>query len=123
MKNSILFLTLALLFIWQCTTAPALKKWIPYDETEELAQNATNKNPRLRYKRIQSKHTDKNSLFIPFENELIQFESSYARLSPFILERSIPELQSAVASGIFSYEELTLFYLYRIYRYETVVLV
>jgi len=119
MKNIILFFTLALLFIWQCTTAPALKKWIPYDETEELAQNATNKNPRLRYKRIQSKHTDKNSLFIPFENELIQFESSYARLSPFILERSIPELQSAVALGIFSYEELTLFYLYRIYRYET----
>ena len=84
MKNNILFLNLTLLFIWQCTTAPALKKWIPYDETEELAQNATNKNPRLRYKRIQSKHTDKNSLFIPFEKELIQFESRYARLSSFL---------------------------------------
>ena len=84
MKNSILFLTLSMLFIWQCNNVPSLKKWVPYDETEELAKNGTNKNPRLRYKRIQSKHTDKNSLFIPFENELIQFESSYARLSPFL---------------------------------------
>ena len=57
MKNRFLFLTLALLFIWQCTKAPSLKKWAPYNETEELAQNAINKNPRLRYKRIQSKHT------------------------------------------------------------------
>jgi hypothetical protein len=34
------------------TVIPA---WAPYDETEELAKNATNASPRMQYKLIQSK--------------------------------------------------------------------
>lgn len=117
-NNAILFYFISYLF-WQCTTPPALPAWVPYDETEELAQNASNKNKRLQYKRLQSQHTDKNHWFVPFTKELANFNSRYEELKPHIVERSIPELQAAVANETFTYEELTLFYLYRIYRFET----
>lgn len=119
MKNkTILFLIASSLF-WKCTTTTALTAWVPYDETEELAQNASNENERLQYKRLQSQHTDKNQWFVPFAKELVSFTNRYAELKPDILERSIPELQAAVANKTFTYEELTLFYLYRIHRFET----
>lgn len=117
-NNAILFYFISYLF-WKCTTPPALPAWVPYDETEELAQNASNKNKRLQYKRLQSQHTDKNHWFVPFTKELANFNSRYEELKPHIVERSIPELQAAVANETFTYEELTLFYLYRIYRFET----
>ncbi len=114
--RAILFLGL---IFWQCNTPPQLTKWVPYDETAELAKNATHENQRLQYKRLQSQHTDKNQWFTHFEKELLGFANRYKELKPHILEQSIPELQRAIAQKIFTYEELTLFYLYRIYRYET----
>jgi len=114
--RAILFLGL---IFWQCNTPPKLTPWVPYNETAELAKNATHENQRLQYKRLQSQHTDKNQWFTHFEKELVGFVNRYKELKPHILEQSIPELQRAVAQKIFTYEELTLFYLYRIYRYET----
>jgi amidase len=51
--KKILFLS----FILACkpTQKTVIPAWAPYDETEELAKNATNASPRMQYKLIQSK--------------------------------------------------------------------
>jgi amidase len=50
-------------FILACkpTQKTVIPAWVPYDETEELAKNATNASPR-EYKLIQSKILDKMRL-------------------------------------------------------------
>lgn len=119
MKNKTILILIVFSLFWECTTTPDVTVWVPYDETEELAQNASNENKRLQYKRLQSQHTDKNQWFVPFAKELSSFTDRYEELKPHIIERSIPELQAAVANKTFTYEELTLFYLYRIHQFET----
>jgi len=119
MKTKVLLAIITSFILWQCSNTKSLPKWEPYDESQELAANANHENPRLRFKRLQSQHTNKNDWFVPFEQELASFQLRYEALKPYILEQSIPSLQAAVAAGTFSYEELTLFYLYRIYHYET----
>ena len=98
----------------------SLAKWVPYDETPELKENSKNSLKRLRFKRIQSKHQDKNSFFYPFKKELLGFtKKEYERLKPLILEKSILEIQDNVQKDLLSYEKLCLFYLFRIYYFET----
>jgi amidase len=93
--------------------------WKSYDETEELKANAEHPILRMRFKRIQSKILDRNALFLPLYAEALVLDSTtYKRLLPLILEQPIPVLQDHIRAGDFSYEELTRFYLYRIYRYE-----
>ena len=36
------------------------------------------------------------------------------KYEPYIIEKDIPSIQESVANGILSYEEIVLFYLYRI---------
>ena len=96
-----------------------LNQWESYDETEELRANANHPIKRMRYKRIQSQHTDRNNLFLPFKESLLNFkQSDHDKLKPYILEQTIPAIQKHVKSGRLTYEQLTLFYLYRIYHYE-----
>ncbi len=93
--------------------------WTSYNDSAEVAANQEHENPRMRYKLIQSKVLDKNDIFLPLYKEVDAFpEERYESLKPLVLEKDIPSLQQAVAEGIFTYEELTLFYLKRIYAYE-----
>lgn len=93
--------------------------WTPYDDSQEVAANQDHPNRRMRYKLIQSRVLDKNEVFLPLYPEVQKMtEAEYQRLRPLILERSIPEVQEQVRQGVFSYEDLCRFYLYRIYRYE-----
>ena len=74
MKKYVFFLASLFFLLSSCSTATSqLDKWEPYDESEELAANATHAVSRMQYKRIQSKHSDRNALFLPFERELTQF--------------------------------------------------
>ena len=99
-------------------TAP-LNHWEPYDETSEIDDNATHATKRMRYKRIQSQHTNRNSLFLPFQKELAGFTmADHDALKPLILEQDIPTIQKNIAEGRLTYQTLTLFYLYRIYHFE-----
>ena len=101
------------------TAAPAVV-WEPYDETAELEEQAQLENERLRFKLINSKFLDKNRIWNSFNEELAGFsEEKYNSLKPLILEKDIPELQQAVAEGKLSYEDLTLFYIYRIRKFES----
>ena len=93
--------------------------WEPYNDSTELTENATHENGRMQFKLIQSKVLDKNVAFLPLYEAVSQFsESRYQALKPLILEQSIPAIQGHIRSGEFTYEELTLFYLKRIYDYE-----
>ena len=96
-----------------------MEKWKSYDETQEISKNSSSENQKLRYKRIQSISTDKNKLINGLENEIENFiKTKYDKLKPKIVEKSIPELQQSVINKEFSYYDLTLFYLSRIYLVE-----
>ena len=107
-----------ILFILSCNT-PSSQYWQPYDESEELAQNAVHEIPRMRYKLIKSKFLDKDAIWTPFEKELRGFDITYDALKPLIIEQNIPTLQRHIANGKLTYESLVKFYLYRIRLLES----
>lgn len=91
-----------------------------YDETLGLQKQQNHKSKRMQFKLFQSKYLDMNTVFKPFETDLAYFsEENYAALKPFILEQDIPTLQKNIKEGTLSYEKLTLFYLYRIRKFES----
>ena len=97
-----------------------LNKWTSYDESYEIKANMNHSVKRMQFLRIQSKHTDRNSFFIPFKEALLNFTNEeYQKLKPLILEQNILKIQSNIQEGELTYEKLCLFYLYRIYLFET----
>ncbi len=112
---------LLILLLLGCSRQPAITPtaWIPYDESEELAQNAAHQSPKLRYKLIQSKILDKNAVWQNVLPQIRNFsEADYQKLKPLILEQDIPTLQAHIRSGKLTYEKLTQWYLYRIVKFE-----
>jgi len=115
---------LAFLFIGigckeEVKTADPIILWEPYNDSSEVAANQDHEVARMRYALIQSKVLDKNTVFRPLYDEVSQMtEAEYNRLKPLILEQNIPTLQNHIKTGALSYESLTRFYLYRIYKYE-----
>ncbi len=114
--------TIVLIFIIITTIScdeNSLKAWTNFDQTNEIIKSSKNENQRLRYKRIQSISNDKNNYINEFENEISKFLTSrYDQIKDLIIEKSIPEIQKSISQKEFSYEELTLFYLSRIYLIE-----
>lgn len=103
----------------ETAVAPQVQ-WEAQDETAQIEEQSTHEVERMRFKLINSKYLDKNTIWAPFEADLAGFsEEKYERLKPIILERTIPELQRAVKTGELSYEDLTLFYIYRIRQIES----
>ncbi len=121
MKNA-LFLLLAVLFA--CNPAPkepvtTITPWTPYDESAELAENATHESIRMQFKLIQSKVTDKNDVWKNIADQIASFsEEDYQQLKPMILDQDIPTIQSHITNGSLTYELLTQWYLYRIVKFE-----
>ena len=118
MKN--LFLLL-LILLPACNRAPVtvIPPWIPYDESEELAENADHQSPKMRYKLIQSKILDKNAIWEDIAPQIRNFTGEdYERLKPFILNQDIPAIQSHILAGDLTYEKLTQWYLFRIVKFE-----
>ena len=93
--------------------------WQKYDDAAFLDANKDHLNRRMRYKLIQSKFLDKQDIWNTISDQLSGFTSEkYAELKPFILERTIPEIQESVDDGKLSYTQLTQWYLYRIMLFE-----
>ena len=93
--------------------------WTPYNDSAEVAANADHEKERMRYKFIQSKVLDKNAVFLPLYTEVSLFPGArYEMMKPLVLEQDIPTIQKHISDGKFTYEELVLFYLTRIYKYE-----
>lgn len=124
--KKLLLLPLLLITFVSCKSTPETPVvasevlWEPYDETAELEEQADNENPRLRFKLINSSYSDKNEIWALFSEDLAAFpESRYDELKPLILEQDIPTLQQSIKSGDLTYTDLTLFYLYRIRKFES----
>lgn len=88
------------------------------NEKDELEQQSNHPNPRMRFKLIDSKFINKNSIWEDFDDELVGFKNEYISLKPFILEKSIPEIQSSIQKGNLTYEQLVKFFIYRIRLFE-----
>lgn len=121
-RNLICFLFLVVLASCKQKNVESRDKktvWTSYNDSAEVAASANNKSERMHYKFIQSKVLDKNEVFLPLYDEVSQFtEAQYQKMKPLVLEQDIPTLQTHIDHGTFTYEDLTLFYLYRIYKYE-----
>ena len=108
-----------MLVFFGCTQKPAPNAWESFNEQAILDQNQSHPVARMQYKRILSKHRDRSDIWQELLPEIEKFGAeNYERLKPFVLEQNIPSLQENRAKGVFSYEELSLFYLYRIYALE-----
>lgn len=119
MKKSIIILSIFFL-VTACKEKIYLKYFVKYDETTALEQQQNHQNNRMKFKLFQSKVLDMNEVYTPFNEELAAFtEQDYQTLKPLILEQDIPTLQTSVKEGKLSYEKLTLFYLYRIRKFES----
>ncbi len=119
--KKILFFSLLLIFLFSCKEKPkmTIPKWVPFDESAELAKNAKHESPRMQYKLIQSKFLDKNEIWKNVENQIPYFtEEDYQNLKPLIFEQDIPTIQSHIQSGQLTYEKITQWYLYRIVKFE-----
>ena len=91
-----------------------------YNETAALVEQQNHKNNRMKFKLFQSKYLDMNTVFKPFEKDLEYFtEENYEDLKPLVLEQDIPTIQNNIKEGKLSYEKLSLFYLYRITKFES----
>ncbi|WP_424001709.1 amidase family protein [Maribacter sp. IgM3_T14_3] len=122
MKKHLLLLVVIMLSA--CKNEQDAKKeevilWTPYNDSIEVAANADHENGRMQYKLIQSKVLDKNEVFTPLYEEVSKLtEAAYKELLPMILEQDILVIRNHIKEGRLTYENLVLFYLYRIYKYE-----
>ena len=122
MKKLLYFTFLILLFI-SCQEGNRQQNPVvfnKYSESSAIQKQQNHENKRMQFKLFQSKYLDMNTVFKPFENDLEYFsEEHYTALKPLILEQDIPTLQKHIKTGKLSYEKLTLFYLYRIRKFES----
>lgn len=94
-------------------------QWEPFDESAMLDSSANHPSARMRFKLVQSQVRDKNIMLQSISAQLKGFShEQYEQLTPFILDRSIPEVQSHIQSGELTYEKLVQWFLYRIALFE-----
>tara|TARA_R110002073_G_scaffold8207_5_gene45843 strand:- start:56468 stop:58111 length:1644 start_codon:yes stop_codon:yes gene_type:complete len=117
-KVVLLFVVFLMIYSCQEKQPPVIFK--KYDESVELTKQQDHPKNRMKFKLFQSKVLDMNEVFKPFNDELVNFsEATYDSLKPLIIEQDIPTLQTHVREGKLTYEKLTLFYLYRIRKFES----
>jgi len=121
MKKIGVFLALSMV-LFSCQTKEKEPNVVfhKYDETVALKEQQNHQNKRMQFKLFQSKVVDMNNVFKPFQEDLAYFsEADYTALKPLVLEQDIPSLQKSIKAGKLNYEQLTLFYLYRIRKFES----
>ena len=71
------------------------------------------------FKVLDSENLTKDDIWSEINSDLDDFTfEDHERLKALVLEQDIPSIQSAIAAGKFSYEELTKFYLFRIREFD-----
>ena len=87
--------------------------------SDSTATSQSRGDEMLEFKVLDSKYVENDVLWSPFEIELYKVtEKKYDSLKSIILEKSVTELQTAIAKEELTYEELTLFYLYRMRKLD-----
>lgn len=118
--KKIIFL-ISFLVLFSCQNKKDSNFFKTYDESELIKKQQDHKISRMKFKLVQSKVLDMNTVFQPFNDELSTnfSEEEYNKLKPLILEQNIPSIQKSISEGLLSHEKLTLFYLYRIRKFES----
>ncbi|MAW94840.1 MULTISPECIES: amidase family protein [unclassified Leeuwenhoekiella] len=112
MKKALLLLALILIFSCKEENEQATTS------TEEM-ETPSDSIPEREYAVLDSQVLDKDALWAPFAKDLEKFsEADYNRVKSLAFEKAIPQIQEAVSNGKLSYEELVLFYLSRIKKYD-----
>lgn len=107
------FLLLVVLFLASCKGDNADQN------SAEQQQDTIVVAEEREYKVLDSKYINKDSLWAPFAEDMSKFsDARYNMLKPLILDKTIPELQTSVKNGDFTYEDLSLFYLHRIRKFD-----
>ena len=118
--KKVLYLLAIITLIWSCKERQEPVVFTKYDETAALEKQQEHKNRRMKFKLFQSKFLDMNEVFKPFDEDLAYFsEEDYNAIKPMVIEQDIPTIQTHIKNGHLSYEKLTLFYLYRIRKFES----
>ena len=87
-------------------------------KTVETRVDSTNVE-EMEFQQLDSRIINNDSLWKPFEKDLLEFSTEvYEEVKALVFEKSIPEIQEAIASGKLTYEELAMFYLARIKEYD-----
>lgn len=111
MKHFLLFLSLC--SILSCRE---------HSNSEEPESNDVVKDSTLKereYSVLDSKILDVDQLWEPFNEDLDQFtDADYTRVKNLAFEKTIPEIQYAIVDAKLTYEDLVLFYLTRIKKYD-----
>ena len=86
-------------------------------ESNDVVKDSTLKERE--YSVLDSKILDVDQLWEPFNQDLYQFtDTDYTRVKNLAFEKTIPEIQNAIAEAELTYEDLVLFYLTRIKKYD-----
>ena len=86
-------------------------------ESNDVVKDSTLKERE--YSVLDSKILDVDQLWEPFNQDLDQFtDTDYTRVKSLAFEKTIPEIQNAIAEAKLTYEDLVLFYLTRIKKYD-----
>ena len=105
-----------------CLASYAAAQSPSYDEAADLALLAQNPNARMHYRRLSSPLRSKAALWEGMQAQfqaLGESSAEYERLEDLVRERSAAQLQASVAEGALSYEEITRYFLTRIYAIES----
>ncbi|MCH2195452.1 amidase family protein [Kordia sp.] len=71
------------------------------------------------FKILDSKNIENQDVWKTISKQMEDFtDAEYERLKPYILEKNILELHKSRVQGVFTYEKLVKFYLYRIKKYD-----
>ncbi|WP_405223174.1 amidase family protein [Dokdonia sp. Asnod1-B02] len=94
--------------------------WEAYNDSLDIAKTQALENSRMHLKLVNAKGLDKNDIWKDLNGEINTLSRKrISEISPLIIEQDIPTIQKHIKNGDYSYEELTLFYLNRIARFES----
>jgi amidase len=117
-----------LLFIVSCKKSNSSESKTTIEKTDTVEESSSDASSDLSaistkdfrdFKVLDSKNLTKAAIWGSINPQMEDFnEEEYNRLKPLIIEQDIPTLQKHIADGIFNYQELTKFYLYRIRKFD-----
>jgi amidase len=118
-------LLLVFLFIFSCKDSKPDDSRIPISASETLIESTGKEVIEIfskdfrEFKVLDSKYVTKMKIWEAINLQMEDFkEADYNRLKPLVLEQDIESLTKHITDGLFNYEQLTKFYLYRIRKFD-----
>ena len=94
--------------------------WEAQNDSLALATTRLLKNSRMHLKLIDAQGRDKNDIWKDVMRDIVSLSlDRINEISPLILEQDIPTIQGHIKDGKLTYEELSIFFLDRIVRFES----